>query len=181
MKEVLKIRQLRQSEISLLEDFPPADWNMDLPGFVSFHFGYPYFYPIVAETENKIVGFGNGILNDKVGWVGNIIVLSEYRKKGIGYELTNHLVEYFKHKGCTKQLLIASEMGKNIYAKIGFKESSTYQFFKVGIAFPNYQKAVEIREVNENDFILLKKLDKEASGEERFHLIERFFSTVLIM
>jgi GNAT superfamily N-acetyltransferase len=174
---MLKIRQLLKSEIGLLQNFPPKEWNLDLPEFVSFHFGYPYFLPIVTEIENKIAGFGNGILNGKAGWIGNIIVLPEYRNRGIGYELTNFLVEYFKSKGCKQQLLIASDMGKNIYTKIGFKISSTYQFFKVGTMFPNYPKVSRIRKIKEGDFTSLKKLDKEATGEERFHLIERFFST----
>jgi GNAT superfamily N-acetyltransferase len=174
---VLKVRPLLKSEIGLLQDFPPKEWTIDLPAFMSLHFGYPYFFPIAAEIENKVVGCGNGILNGNVGWIGNIIVLPEYRNRGIGYELTKFLVEYFRDKGCTTQLLIASDMGRNIYTKLGFKITSTYQFFKAGTMFSDYRKAVGIRKIKESDFSSLRKLDKKATGEERFHLIVRFFST----
>lgn len=172
-----KIRPLLKSEIYLLQNFPPESWNLDLPVFVSYHFDYQYFYPIVAEEEDRIVGFGNGILNGSTGWLGNILVPAEFRRKGIGYEITKHLIEYFKRKGCRSQILIASEMGKNIYSRLGFKESSTYLFLKLNMELPEYQKNQYIRRINYNDFDLLKKFDEEISGEQRFHLIKRYFPT----
>ena len=172
-----KIRPLLKSEIHLLKNFPPESWNLDLPVLISFHFDFPYFYPVVAEENNKIVGFGNGILNGAAGWLGNILVPSEFRRRGTGSEITRHLVEYFHSKGCTSQILIASEMGINIYSRLGFKESSTYQFLRKGSDIPAYPKNEDIRRINDNDVDLLKKFDEEISGEKRFNLIKRFFPT----
>jgi GNAT superfamily N-acetyltransferase len=166
---------LLKLEINLLQNFPPENWTLDLPRFISFHFGYPYFYPIAAEEDNKIVGFGNCIINDKTGWLGNILVPPEYRGKGIGNALTKHLVEYFKSKGCSHQLLIASEMGKNIYNKIGFEVSSTYLFFDVNPELPHYQKPPNIEKISNNDFSFLKNYDEKITGEKRYHFIKRFF------
>jgi GNAT superfamily N-acetyltransferase len=174
---MLNIRPLLRSEINLLQNFPPESWNLDLPVFISYHFGYSYFYPIVAEESDKIVGFGNGILNGSTGWLGNILVPSEYRKRGIGSGITRHLIEFFKSKGCKNQLLIASEMGKNIYSRLGFTESSTYQFLKLSSDLPAYEKNQNIRRITDNDFDLLKKFDEEITGEKRIHLIRRFFPT----
>lgn len=173
---MLRIRQILQPEINQLQNFPPDDWNLDLPKLVSFHFGYPYFYPIVAEVNDKIIGYGNGILHGSVGWLGDIIVVPEYRRQGIGYEITIHLVEYFKEKGCTSQLLIASDMGKNIYSKIGFKTSATYMFYQGGSKVL-IQHSKDIREISQSDISSVKELDKEIMGEGRFHLIKRFLST----
>ncbi|MCX6168861.1 MAG: GNAT family N-acetyltransferase [Ignavibacteriales bacterium] len=175
-----EVRQLLQSEIELLVDLPPKEWDMNLPNIVSLHYGYPYFYPIVACKENEIIGFGNGILNNKIGWVGNIIVTPEMRRQGIGYQLTNHLVEFFKKNGCVTQLLIATELGKNIYSKIGFRTSSTYHIYKSGNGSNNYQQITSVRKVRKEDYPALRKLDMEITGEERSHLIERFFSTGLV-
>ena len=172
-----KIRSLLKSEIHLLQNFPPESWNMDLPVFISYHFDYSYFYPVVAEEDGKVVGFGNGILNDSTGWLGNILVPSEFRRRGIGHEITKHLIEYFHSKGCRNQLLIASEMGINIYCRLGFKESSTYHFLKINSDLPTYPKNENIRRINDNDFDLLKKFDEEITGEKRFHLIKRYFPT----
>jgi GNAT superfamily N-acetyltransferase len=174
---VLKIRELLKSDIHLLQNFPPESWNLDLPAFVSFHFGYSYFYPVAAEEDSKIVGFGNGILNGSTGWLGNILVPSGFRRRGIGNEITRHLVEYFHSRGCKSQILIASEMGKNIYSRLGFRESSTYQFLRKSSDLTDYTKDENIRRINDNDFDLLKKFDEEISGEKRFNLIKRYFQT----
>lgn len=177
---MIEIRNVLSSEINLLQNFPPEDWNLDLSKFISFHFGFDYFYPIAAELENKIAGFGNGILNANTGWVGNIIVLPEYRRQGIGFELTVRLVDYFKTKGCSSQLLVASEMGKNIYSRIGFRTAANYNVYKTDEAAVFYPDSSGIRPAERKDYLYIKKLDSEITGEKRSGFIERFFSTAFI-
>ena len=70
---MLKIRQILKSEIPQLENFPPEDWNLDLPRLFTFHFGHSYFYPVVAEVDNKIVGCGISIKHGSISWLGTII------------------------------------------------------------------------------------------------------------
>jgi ribosomal protein S18 acetylase RimI-like enzyme len=177
---MIKIRNILAYEINKLQNFPPEDWRMDLPKFISFHLGSSYFYPIVAEIENEIVGFGNGILNGKTGWIGNIIVLPEYRGQGIGHLLTTHLVEYFTSKGCTSQLLIASEMGKNIYSRIGFRTVSTYEVYQKNEELFELKQSTAIRPIKQKDIPAVKKLDLRATAEKRSRFIERFFKTAYV-
>ncbi|HVO75537.1 MAG TPA: GNAT family N-acetyltransferase, partial [Ignavibacteriaceae bacterium] len=164
---MLTVRKLIASEISFLQNFPPEDWKLDLPKFISFHFRFKYFYPIVAEIDKKIVGFGNGLTNGKTGWIGNILVKPEYRRQGIGHMITAHLVEYFKTKGCRSQLLIASEMGKNIYSRLGFRIVGNYNVYKSSEALAGYQYNERIRAVGKADFSQIKIIDKKITGEER--------------
>ena len=173
---MLKIRQILKSEIDLLQNFPPEDWNIDLPRLFYFHFGHPYFYPAVAELDGKIVGCGIGILHFNVGWLGTIIVLPEFRRQGIGQKITSSLIDYCRSKGCTSYLLSASEMGKPVYQKLGFEINATYVFYKRELIAPT-RNIANVREIRQQDFLSIKKLDKEVTGEDRFHFIERFFST----
>lgn len=163
------------SEAVELRNFPPEDWSLDLPAFIALHFGQPYFYPIVAEAQDKIVGYANGILHGNIGWLGNIIVAPEFRRQGIGRELTTHLTEYFRSRGCTGQLLIATEMGKNIYGKIGFRPCAEYSFYR-GKPSTSSPRSNAIRELGVDDIPSLTALDKDATGEQRFHFIKRFLS-----
>jgi GNAT superfamily N-acetyltransferase len=173
---VLKIRQIEQSEIPRLQNFPPEDWNLDLPRLFTFHFGQPYFFPIVAEVENKIIGCGIAILHGNISWLGTIIVLPEYRRQGIGKEITSHLIQYGKDRGCTTQLLTASEMGEPVYRKLGFLTSATYVFYKQESVAP-IQRFSHVREVRQEDVQYIKELDREITREERFTFLERFLST----
>jgi len=173
---LLKIRHLVQSEIPQLQSFPPEDWNLDLPRLLSFHFGYPYFYPAAAEVDKKIIGCGIAIVHGTISWLGTIIVLPEYRRRGIGKEITSHLIEYCKGKGCTTQLLTASEMGESVYRTLGFKTSAEYVFYRTESIVP-IQRISYVREVRQEDEKYIKELDREITGEERFTFLERFFST----
>jgi GNAT superfamily N-acetyltransferase len=173
---MLKLRRLKKSEILQLKNFPPADWNLDFPQLLSFHFEQSYFYPAAAEIDKKIVGCGIAMIFGSNCWLGTIIVLPEYRGQGIGTGITSHLIEYCKGKGCRNQLLVASEMGEPVYRNIGFITSATYIFFKHESAIP-IQTISNVRKIKKEDIKYIKELDKNITGEERFVFIERFLST----
>jgi GNAT superfamily N-acetyltransferase len=173
---ILRIRQIAQSEIPQLQNFPPEDWNLDLPRLFSFHFGQSYFYPIVAEVNNRIVGCGIGILHGTISWLGTIIVLPEYRRQGIGQKITKHLIQYCREQGCTTQLLTASEMGEPLYKKLGFRTNLVYEFYRRPSAV-SYPQKLQVRKIQQEDIVSIRNLDREITGEERFPFLERFFST----
>jgi len=164
------------AEIDQVKDFPPEEWNFDFPEFLSFYYGQSYFYPLVAVLHKKLVGVGYGIVNGIIGWPGNIIVLSEFRRQGIGATLTKTLSELLTEMGCSTQLLIATESGKRVYEKLGFRISSYYSFFK-GNHIPTASESRHIRRIQAGDLPRILELDREISGEERSHLIERWHST----
>jgi GNAT superfamily N-acetyltransferase len=172
----MTIRQIRKTEIIKLQKFPPEDWNLDLPQLIYLHYGFPYFYPAVAVADNKIVGCGIASTHKNIGWLGTIIVLPEYRRQGIGQEITRHLMEYCKSKGCSTLLLTASEMGEPIYLKLGFRISSTYVFYR-RVSFIERKDTINIRNIEQNDVPQIKKIDIEITGEKRFPFIKKFFST----
>jgi GNAT superfamily N-acetyltransferase len=173
---MLRIRRLKKSEIPQLQYFPPKDWNVNLPQILSFHFGHSYFYPVVAELDNKIVGCGIAMVHGSISWLGTIIVLPEYRGQGIGTGITSHLIEYCKGKRSKTQILVASEMGEPVYRKLGFITSAIYVFFRRESIVP-IQPVSNVREVRKDDLEKIKDLDRKISGEKRSAFIERFLST----
>ena len=54
----------------------------------------------------------------------NISVEPEYRNQGIAKELLKTILFYIKDKNITLVSLHASEMGKNLYEKVGFKPTN---------------------------------------------------------
>ena len=173
---MLRIRQILESEIQQLQHFPPEEWNLDLPRLFSFHFNQPYFYPVVAEVDGRIVGCGIGIIQGAVGWLGTIIVVPEYRRQGIGQKITSTLIDYCRNKGCTSQLLTSSEMGESIYRKLGFEINSSYVFYKRESIVPT-REVTNAREMRQEDFLTVQELDRSVTGEDRSHFIKRFFPT----
>ncbi len=171
----MKIRPVKSFELPLLQDFALPEWNSDISHQFSLYFGQPYFYPIVAELAGKIVGCANGLLKGMTGWLGNIIVLPEFRGHSIGSDLTTHLIEYFRYHGCISLVLIATKLGEPVYSKLGFKVSSTYTFLRGEKILPS-TPTPHIHRAQLIDFDAMQKLDQEITGETRTAFLECFLA-----
>jgi len=91
----------------------------------------------VAEFENKIVGFIEGVIighrDDDLynlthmknigGWIGLLFVDTSFRSKGIAQSLIGKMREYFKKNNCSSMKLKVDSENKlaiNVYIKYGF-------------------------------------------------------------
>jgi GNAT superfamily N-acetyltransferase len=180
MASAPKIRKLTPTDIPKLWGFAPLDWNCDISAIFGLHHGEGYFYGIVAAVDGKLVGCGNGISNGEVGWLGNIIVLEQHRRRGIGRALTEHLIDAFKAKGCRTQLLVATSMGEELYRQLGFSVTSRYEFYD-GPRLLATARNPRIRKASPRHFAHILSLDREISGERRDALIARFLAPGVVM
>jgi len=62
------------------------------------------------------------LLDGKVAYIMNIYTLPSYRNRGIGTELFKKLVDEAKQLGYKKITLSATDMGRPLYEKYGFKD-----------------------------------------------------------
>lgn len=85
------------------------------------------FAVVIDKKTNKAIGMGR-VISDGVsdGYIQDLVILSEYRKKGIGKKLTCALVDYCKSRGVKWIALISEPNQENFYKKIGFKEMKSY-------------------------------------------------------
>ncbi len=170
------IRELVESDIPGLNNLPPLEWKFDYETFVKGFIKDDFFHAFVLIQGGQIVGTGNVLLKEKVGWLGNIIVDENYRGKGLGYEMTKFLVDFLNDKGCETQLLIATELGEPIYQKVGFRKLTEYQSYdsEEGLDF---KQSDSIRELKDSDLESIYKLDRDANGEDRTHLINKYYGS----
>jgi ribosomal protein S18 acetylase RimI-like enzyme len=86
---------------------------------------------LVAEEEGKVVGLiagrisdnGTIIIPDKIGYIGTLVVLSEYRRKGIAKALWKKLREWFLSKGIVEAQLYVlpeNEEARGFWQDCGF-------------------------------------------------------------
>jgi ribosomal protein S18 acetylase RimI-like enzyme len=84
--------------------------------------------------DEKVVGFMEfHIVDNDTVKIGDIVVLPEYRNKGIGTELLNYSKKFCKNNGFTKLTLGMIDdniMLKKWYIKNGFCESHTMKYPK---------------------------------------------------
>ena len=91
------------------------------------------FVQLLAIDDSRIVGTSSISIyklpphamrpNGKVAYIGNMFTYPEYRKQGIATKLFAMSVEIAKEVGCTEICLDATEMGRPIYEKYGFRKS----------------------------------------------------------
>ena len=62
------------------------------------------------------------IYDGKVAYIMNMYTFQKYRNRGIGAELFKRIVEEAKQLGCKKITLNATDMGRPLYEKYGFKD-----------------------------------------------------------
>ena len=81
----------------------------------------------VAEEDGEPVGYVTTRPDHetKIGWIPNLAVLPEHRRKGIGKALMDRALDYLKEKGMEMakiETLEQNEVGKRFYPKVGFVE-----------------------------------------------------------
>ncbi|MBT3582482.1 GNAT family N-acetyltransferase [Candidatus Woesearchaeota archaeon] len=93
-------------------------------------------FAIVAIDSDKIIGYLAGSISkpefyravSKLAEMDNMIVLPEYRNKGIGTKLINEFIKWCKKKKVERATVTASYQNKlaiNFYKKNNFKEYDT--------------------------------------------------------
>jgi len=87
-----------------------------------------FAFAIALDTnKKKAVGMGR-VLSDGFSdaYIQDLVVLKEYRNKGIGRELVNFLISYCKKKGINWISLIAEPNQDLFYEELGFKTMKNY-------------------------------------------------------
>lgn len=80
------------------------------------------FAVVVEKTTGKAVGMGR-VLSDGASdaYIQDLVILNEYRGKGLGKYLVKELVSYCKSKGIGWIGLIAEPDQDKFYEELGFK------------------------------------------------------------
>ena len=84
---------------------------------------------IIACSKKKAIGYASINFNISIrggvrGYINDVVVEKEYRKKGIGKSLINILLKYAKKKKCFKIILESKKKDFNFYRSCGYKLNS---------------------------------------------------------
>jgi len=170
------IQVFTPEDISKLSQLQPPDWRDVRPVFRQF-ISQPWFYPYKIEQEGKLLAVGEGILHGSSAWIGNVIVAPQHRRQGLGMKVTRFLRDRLEEKGARSQFLLATEMGKGLYEKLGFRTESRQIFFELPDTFSQKEgtRHESIKDMEPRDLPDVIRLDTEVTGEHRGHLIQDFW------
>ena len=118
----IQLQYPERSRLSIIRDVNKErkkrliDWKKELNSQKS--------YWIVAEKNNKIIGFGNAeIKNKNEGWLTMLYIDRGFRGKGIGKSLTKERINWLKKKKINEiwaGMVIKNKKSINNLKKFGF-------------------------------------------------------------
>lgn len=79
------------------------------------------------NDEGQGVAFVTSMRHRRSGWIGNLIVLKEFRGRGVGEKLFQGALDALLDAGVETVWLTASKMGMKLYEKHGFSRIDTIQ------------------------------------------------------
>jgi GNAT superfamily N-acetyltransferase len=175
-KENFTLRRIKEEELPLFRNFAPPDWNINLENIYRTHFHQNGYEGFIALSGDEPAGTGMILFHHGVAWLGAIIVDEKYRNKGLGTTITKHLIERSENLGAESVILIASEIGYPLYAKLGFETELNYLVYKTENALEGIPDKV-ISPVEERDYNQILAMDKQVTSEERSERIISFLKT----
>jgi len=148
--------------------------------FLAFATSQAACVPMFADADGTIVGTGVGTLSGTVGWIGTIFLVPSWRGQGIGRALTQAVIDRLEANGARTLVLVATAAGRRLYSTMGFEAQTRYRILEApGLAALDramVQPTTAVRPFEPGDLDAMAALDREGTGEDRRHILERFAS-----
>lgn len=102
-------------KLATTENWVAEPWEF---GFLLSQFPQGCF--VARGMHGEAAGFVTALRHERSGWIGNLIVASEYRGQGLGERLFVKACEVLRAAGVETFWLTASKSGQRLYEKYGF-------------------------------------------------------------
>jgi GNAT superfamily N-acetyltransferase len=123
----------------------------------------------VEELDGRVVGSATAVCyGDELAWIGMVLVLPEYRRRGVGRRLLEHAIGSCDAVGIRRLALDATEMGRPLYRSLGFVDQEPIERWG-GVA-------AEVSEAAPTEEALTPaclELDRQGFGVDRRDLVQR--------
>lgn len=147
------------------------DWG-DRRAWFGYVVASPTVHGFVAVLDDEIVGTGVAAIHGPVAWIGTIWVRSTSRGRGLGAALTEAALDAADAAGCVTQLLVATDVGRPLYERLGFGVQTWYRTMEhQGV---DARPSSGVRAFAPADLPAMVDLDRRATGEDRSAALATF-------
>ena len=175
----MQFGEITYDDLDEIKNLQPEGWNDIVPEY-EYYVRKEYCFPIKAILDNNIVGVGTLIVINKAAWLAHIIVDNNSRNRGIGFKITEKLINEGKSRSLKSYLLIATELGFPVYKKAGFRIISEYQFFKRDKPWNDFKLSPNILPYEDGLDSEIYELDEKISGQNRRSLLVDYLKNVFV-
>ena len=167
--EGFEIRPLQAADVGAAVELARAQGFRDRTRFYEFVMRVPTCRPVVGIADGRLVATGLATANGRVGWLGGIAVEAGFRRRGFGRAVTEELIRLLELAGCETLSLEATEAGRPMYERMGFRLVSYYHELQAGhlAEEPVPPPGTRARPLQATDLAAICALDRQATGEDR--------------
>jgi len=175
----MTLESITFNDLEEIKDLQPKDWG-DIILDIGFYLKSTFCNPFKATIDNKIVGTGTLITYGNTCWIAHIIVGSDYRNKGIGSQIVNEILKKIEKDSIETCSLIATDLGKPVYLKAGFRTVTEYLFLQREKPWVDCSVSKNVISFEEKYRTAVYQLDKKISGENREMLLKDFLERSML-
>ena len=117
---------------------------------------------LVASRDGQVIGTGACVGFGRTGWIGGVAVADEERGLGLGRALTEAALAALGPRETV--LLLASDLGRSIYERLGFEAEGRYRVF---MSPDDAVPSGSFRSLGLGDREAVLALDRRITGEDR--------------
>jgi GNAT superfamily N-acetyltransferase len=122
----------------------------------------------VDERDGRVAGSATAVCFGKeLAWIGMVLVLPEFRRRGIARALMEHALRYLEERRIACIKLDATDMGRPLYAQLGFEDETPIE--RWGLVPPEETLAPPGEPLDDPSGIA--ELDRRAFGADRLSLL----------
>jgi GNAT superfamily N-acetyltransferase len=166
----MKLEPLTYDDLSAIGHLQPEGWP-DIGKDFKFYLDADFCMTVKKVLGNRIVGTGAAIILGDTAWIAHIIVDPEFRNRGIGSTIVEELMNRLKGFSLRSYLLIATEMGRTLYEKAGFRVVSDYIYFRREVPWTDQIISEKVQAFDQTFTTDILELDRKISGEDRSVLL----------
>ncbi len=126
---------------------------------------------VLLRNSERIGLVTNVSYDNKIAWLGNLIVDEEYRKEGGGRELVKASLAFMHGKGVETVAIYAYEDVVAFYLKLGFVVDSEFSAMK-GRMIPQPGLVSGVRKADAGDLAKILEFDEKCFSASRRKLLE---------
>jgi ribosomal protein S18 acetylase RimI-like enzyme len=167
--EEFEIRPMRAADIEPAIELARAQGFRDRTRFYEFVMRVGTCQPVVGTLGGRLVATGLATANGSVGWLGAIVVAAGFRRRGYGRAVTEELMGRLRAAGCETISLEATDAGRPMYERMGFRLFSHYHQLQADhlAEKPDPAPGSRVRRLEPPDLPAILELDRQATAEDR--------------
>ena len=125
-----------------------------------------------VEIDGRVRGTASAVAHGaRIGWIGMILVHPEFRRRGIATSLMNRCIEHLRNKGIESIKLDATDLGRPVYLKLGFKDE--LPICRYAGRKPSLPSApADVRPIAPADWSPIAAMDRAAFDADRLPLLK---------